>query len=564
MPIPPPPADPRDLAPAQGQWTNIPPPPADPSMLKSASPIPSIFRRFALGLTTNEPTDSIFMGIPAIIGRQLPAAIGGIAGGALGAMESLGMGAIPAETRGAALGEAARQGLVKLMNPAETDLKQAAENVALQGVGQAAGSGIVKGLGAAGAGLYKTLGQTLGGVSPQAIETIAEHPGIVLPGTLQELGAKYAPLEKAEALGKASKGFMGEAKAAYQAAKESEMGKGVLNISEAMKAPIEAAKSGAGFDMPDLTETFSPGEAAQFNKISSHILDKYSNASPKEAWALQQKLGEAAFNAPQGTAIKKALTQLDATLGDYLKGRMPGLAPANATFSAAANLDQPIQQIVKSNNPAMAIATNLNKGTRLGRAIEEAAQKSPAVQQALEDFKIAKAAREVLPMRPSLPRTGLTGALGIGAAEAMGNATGAEGGAAARGAEELGPAAGFFMSPRLVGYGAALAGSPLGKAVGQTTNAIAPRALAQGFSGMANSVPDQQFAQRLLSANQLNPDKSGAYKKQINALGLPKNMVSPSGKASLSSIAQKLFDAGKIQDNDEDSALQWLKQAAIK
>jgi len=74
------------------------------------------------------------------------------------------------------------------------------------------------------------------------------------------------------------------------------------------------------------------------------------------------------------------------------------------------------------------------------------------------------------------------------------------------------------------------------------------------------SPEEARTVRNVLTANVLNPTKSGAMADQVRMLGLPPTMVSRSGKASLSDVARVLHQAGAIPENDEQAALDYLKR----
>ena len=115
-----------------------------------------------------------------------------------------------------------------------------------------------------------------------------------------------------------------------------------------------------------------------------------------------------------------------------------------------------------------------------------------------------------------------------------------------------------FLSPRAVGLGAAAAGMA---AKSPVVPPILAGIRAAVGSATTQAPSDSQYIINLLKNNSLNPAKSGPYAARLNALGYPRNLVSPSGKASLQDIAQKLYDAGRIKDNDEEEALNYLAGA---
>ena len=121
------------------------------------------------------------------------------------------------------------------------------------------------------------------------------------------------------------------------------------------------------------------------------------------------------------------------------------------------------------------------------------------------------------------------------------------------------------------GHPGALLGLPLVSPLATTGAIRAATALAGVVPGAAMKTgaqaavgepSDAQIVSGILRMNVLNPDKSGPYGKAVTGLGLPGSLVSKSGKASLSDVAQKLYDSGRITENDEGAALDFIKRTA--
>lgn len=103
---------------------------------------------------------------------------------------------------------------------------------------------------------------------------------------------------------------------------------------------------------------------------------------------------------------------------------------------------------------------------------------------------------------------------------------------------------------------------------------IAARAAAQSVADSNSQQPMAQASQpvvkspalisMILRSNTLNPGKSGTWGREIEGMGLPSNMVSKSGKNSISQIASILHREGVIPEDDEGEAVQYLKSLAGK
>ena len=66
----------------------------------------------------------------------------------------------------------------------------------------------------------------------------------------------------------------------------------------------------------------------------------------------------------------------------------------------------------------------------------------------------------------------------------------------------------------------------------------------------------------ILRSNTLNPAKSGQWGKELSGLNLPGDMLSKSGKASITQLATLLHAAGAIPQDDEGEAVQYLKSVS--
>lgn len=133
------------------------------------------------------------------------------------------------------------------------------------------------------------------------------------------------------------------------------------------------------------------------------------------------------------------------------------------------------------------------------------------------------------------------------------------------------PEALAFTSPAV--WGGMIRGAHAAAPAISGATSLAARAEAANLAGQeasaaptpsASMVQSPGLIANILRSNNLNPAKSGQWGKEISGLGLPTDMVSGSGKTSITQLARLLHDAGAISENDEGEAVQYLKSIAGK
>lgn len=382
---------------------------------------------FIGGLTTNLPTK----GVGAAIGRGLLPGVGGAAGGIMAAGAALpsGPGAVGAAMlgsgAGSAVGETARQGVVRFRDALEhrkpTPAAEAGKSIAKEGaIGFATGA-----VPFAAKQVTKRLSGLLGNVGSDSFERLVERPREVLDSISSGASAKEAGQHFIEAV----KENLSRAGDAYEKLIDKVTG------SAYARQRYDVAR-GIGDKVEKITEKYGYGmkgrigkestEASKFLKVSKAL--KGRSVTAKELYYLQRDIGNMARDAGD-TTLGSALGEVKSEIRTFLGGKIKEVGQANKIYSKAKGLaDLADKRFANRMNLPQDIKNAYRSDSKLKDFANKIADEVPKARKELENLLDAKAAEDFAAPLAPLPRTGLAagvGALGLRAAEGNPLATGA-------------------------------------------------------------------------------------------------------------------------------------------
>lgn len=364
---------------------------------------------------------------------------------------------------------------------------------------------VLRGAGAVGRGIYRTGAKTLGGISEQALKALKASPKKVMQaakaGAVEAVdvtsGASFKkPLAVQTAVewGKKAadtiEGFIEKELEKYKNTVRLALGaSGTMDVLNsvatkwgAIRKTIATKEGREIFDhFANLATDKSYGEPVKrivTSAVKSKIVNSatglpftqtvakeitenpgLANASAKNLYEFQRTLNAAIRKMrdhPSGAGsylIQMRDALLDASEevgGDLMRSANVGLRDAYKFYNQ-------LRPIVRADSALNAIKSAMGRGGKLGDAIEKAKAIMPAFKNAISEMEANLAGAEFAPWTAGLVRTGLTGALGAGAAGMLPGAGQKSPARMAMGAAML-----PFLSPRLIGYGG-LAASQLAR-----------------------------------------------------------------------------------------------------
>ena len=437
-------------------------------------------------------------------------------------------------------------------------------------------------------GTVKKASELLSGVKPQAFTVLKENPEAVLSAArkgmtvIAETG-KEIPVALQDAQAAAMRAKSAIEKAASGA------GKKYADMMDFLhSAPQDAEKFDIGHHVSESIEPYLKTQATEYSnpnmsprvieerKLFNHYLNWARGAhdmSPSDV-ADYMKMITGDIKATKGTSISAHLSELknhvlDALPGEYRyptvvdtphpEGLGWDIRGTRDEYASAKQLQKNLKGLTNSQNPANTIIRMFQNNGKEAQALREAAEKIPELKSALEEMKPALAGAEFAPKIGNLPRTGLVGGAAVALTKALSNPIAASevplmiSGSSPRLTANLLAKTGPAVSGAIQNMASkALPGIPAAIATPQLAdNTVAPQAPSEN-----------QIVASILRMNTINPSKSGTHGKELSSLGLPSSMVSKSGKSSLSQVAQKLYEGGRIKENDEDEAMDLIKKAS--